>query len=57
MKNDRKIKSEIQAIFSLAQEFLGEPNPTAYSDRIVEQIIEHSDKLKKLSDEQFSNNN
>lgn len=52
MKNDRKIKNQIKSLSKLCGEYLGAPNPDAYCDRIVEQIIAGSKELERLYDTQ-----
>ena len=50
MKNDKKIKQEVEKIAALSKEFLDLPNQCAYSDSIVSKIAEHAEILKRLHD-------
>lgn len=50
MKNDKKIEALIKKINQETEEFLDLPNQCAYSDRIVESIIENAEKLKTAYD-------
>lgn len=50
MKNDRKITGEVKAIENLAEEYLRCPNPCAYTDSILDKIIERAERLKSLHD-------
>lgn len=58
MKDNRKtIKKDVEAVAVTCQEYLDYiktfGNPCAYSDRIVEEIIEKAKKLEKDYQEQF----
>lgn len=59
MKNDTKIKRKVAEIKSLCYEFsctvkaMG--NQDAFTDRIVEKIIDKSTELKELFESQFKN--
>lgn len=61
MKNDKKIERKVAEIQSLCYEFkcdvksLG--NQDAFTDRIVEKIIDKSKELEKLYNAQFDKNN
>ena len=50
MTNDHGIRTAIARIERLSKEFLSQPNQDAYSDRIVEDIIDTAEKLKVLYD-------
>lgn len=61
MKNDKKIAREMKRLSSFTKEFnefvdtFG--NQCAYTDRMVEQIIEISKEIEKLYQDNFDNLN
>ena len=61
MKNDKKIAREMKRLSSFTKEFnefvdtFG--NQCAYTDRMVEQIIEVSKEIEKLYQDNFDNLN
>ena len=61
MKNDKTIEKEIKRLSSFTKEFnefvdtFG--NQCAYTDRMVEQIIEISKEIEKLYQDNFDNLN
>lgn len=61
MKNDKKIAREMKRLSSFTKEFnefvdtFG--NQCAYTDRMVEQIIEISKEIEKLYQDNFGNLN
>jgi len=55
MQNDKEIKALISEISAEAKKYLGfvtDANPCAYTDRMVEEIIEKSKRLEELHNEQ-----
>lgn len=48
MKNDRKIKESVKRISELSREYLSMPNPCAYTDSILDKILQHAEKLREL---------
>lgn len=44
MKNNEKINDLIKKVNATTNEFLMLPNPCAYSDRLVENIIHYAEK-------------
>lgn len=48
MKGDIKIKRSIKEIYKISAMFLEYPNQCAYTDRMVEGIIDECEKIKEV---------
>lgn len=48
MKNDEEIKRKVQDIRKYADEWLQMPNACAYSDSILDLIIDRAERIKAL---------
>lgn len=56
MKNDRAIKEAVSAIERRCRQYISivtETNECAYSDRVLEAIIDEAERLKTLHESRF----